>query len=302
MKPWLKNSLSLIITAVVSAVLLWGGDRLTSRWIHSGETERLRQTFGELLPAERFDPLDTTDSKTVTEAFRAIDTDGNTLGYAVTTEVRGYGGSITVHTAFEADGITTRGIRIGKHQETAGYGARITNAQFTDQFATQPTPFFLNSDHPLWKDGVYRAVAEYDESGFRDVVELTIKDGEITVANWDGEPKDGGKSKKELSRAGEYVMTETGLPWHSQAEMLELVLLDKQDPAAIVYDADTGKSDAYSGASIRISPFVKLATEALAQAGGISGTAIDGLSGATASSQAVVDAVNSAAAFLAERR
>jgi len=302
MKPWLKTSLTLVCAAAISAALLWGGDRLTATWIRSGEEKRVQSTFGELLTADRFTAIDTGNSKTVTEAWTALDKSGATVGYAVTTDVRGYGGTITVHTAFDRDGITTRGIRIGKHQETAGYGARITNAQFTDQFASHPTPFYLNGDHTAWKDGVYRAVADYDDAGFRDVVEVTIGHGEITAVNWDGEAKDGGKSKKDLSRAGEYVMTEDGLPWHEQAELLELVLLDKQDPAAIVYNADTGKSDAYSGASIRISPFVKLATEALAQAGGVSGTAIDGLSGATASSRAVVDAVNAAAAFLAERR
>ncbi len=302
MKPWLKNTITLVVAAAVSAALLWSGDRLTAVWLGSQETERVKNTFGDLPDADRFEKMDTADSKTVTEAWTALDKKGDPVGYALTTEVRGYGGIITVHTAFDTDKVTTRSIRIGKHQETAGYGARITNTQFTDQFAEQTSPFYLSGEKVTWKDGTYRAASDYDESGFRDVVEITIGNGEITAVSWDGEAKDGGKTKKELSRAGEYVMTEDGLPWHAQAEILELVLLDKQDPAAIVYNADTGKTDAYSGASIRISPFVKLATEALGQAGGIAGTMIDGLSGATVSSRAVVDAVNAAAAFLAERR
>ena len=77
-------------------------------------------------------------------------------------------------------------------------------------------------------------------------------------------------------------MSQTGLPWHEQAEIMEQVLLEKQDPAAIAYQAGSGKTDAYSGATISVEPFVRLAASALAQATKSSTASVDGVSVNTA--------------------
>ncbi len=300
MKPWMNTLLSLGIAVVVSLALLWGGDRLTTRLQNEQTTEEVKNTFGELLDAAEYRPLDTASSQSITQAWSAVDAKGTVIGYAITAEAEGYAGTIEVHVAVNGDKQTVKGIHIGKHQETPGYGARIVNDQFREQFAGGNTPFALNTNQKsVLKDGTYRAIAkEYDSSGFRDMVELTVEDGEISAVNWDAEQQNGKATKKELSRNGDYVMTEDGLLWHQQAELLERVLLDTQDPSRIVYQPDTGKTDAYAGASIRISPFVKLAEEALNQARGDGGTMIDGISGATTSSRAVIRAVNDAVAFV----
>lgn len=117
------------------------------------------------------------------------------------------------------------------------------------------------------KDGTYKAEsAEFDAStGFKDSVEITVKDGKITEANWDATHKDGGKTKKERSEAGEYDMKNNGLKWHEQAAAMEAALISAQDPAALVV-TDEGKTDAVTGVSIHVSGFVALAAEALAKA------------------------------------
>lgn len=300
MKQSLKTALTLAVVGVLSFGILWGGDRLTHAFIEEQQTAKAAETFGELLNARRFEPLDTASFEEITAAFRGVNDNGNTVGYGVTVTVRGYVDTIEVHAALSADGTVLRGVRIGAHRETAGYGARIETASFLRQFEQVQVPLSLNGASAALKDGTYRvAAAEADDSGFRDVVELTVENGQITAANWDAVRADG-VGKKELSRKGEYVMTPDGLPWHEQAELMEQALLRTQDPAAIVYDAETGKTDAYSGASVRVDPFVKLAALALAKAAGdtASGTPIDGLSGATASSKAVVAAVNTAVQFV----
>lgn len=301
MKGVWKLLISLSLAAAVSAGLLWGGDRLTATWLQKQQDETVRNTFSTLLTADRFEPLTLTDAGAVTEAWRAYTADNQVAGYAVTSVVAGYGGDVEVHTAFSADGTTVKGVRIGAHQETAGYGARIANASFTDQFASRRPPFALSErERTRPRDGQYRAQATgYDSSGFCDTVELTVAGGEITTVNWDAVHRDGGKTKKERSRDGEYVMSETGLPWHEQAEIMERALLEVQDPARIVYQSDTGKTDAYTGATITVTPFVRLSTEALGQAQDTEGSVIDGISGATTSSRAVVTAVNAAATLVA---
>ncbi len=302
MKVWIKTSLSWAITAVASLGLLWGGDRITRQQIEHRDSEQIRERFTELADAERLEGLDTHDSTTVVEAWKAWNKDNEVLGYAVTADVQGFGGRIEVYITVDADRKTVQRLRIGSHQETAGYGARITEDGFTDQFRSQRSPFYLtgNTRKTALRNGTYRAADEvYDSFGFRDVVTLTVSEGRITEVSWDAEQKNGQSGKKALSKAGTYTMSETGLPWHRQAEIMEKALLTLQDPTRIVYDPDTGKTDAYTGATVSVSPFVRLAAEALTMAKSTEGSAIDGVSGATVSSQAVINAVNEAVSFVA---
>ena len=298
MKPILKTVLSLLVIATLSTVLLWGSDALTRSGIQQQQSEKVAGTFAALLPAKRFEPLTSDDDKPILAAYRAYDDAERLMGFAVSVQVQGYVGPITVHVALSPDATTVYGTSIGEHRESIGYGAGITEDTFLKQFSNRTPPFSLSTGGRVLQDGVYRAAAaDFDYNGFRDVVELTVSGHAITAVNWDGEQKNG-KTKKELSRAGEYTMSETGLPWHEQAEIMEQALLKTQDPAALVFEPDTGKTDAYSGATISVEPFVRLAATALAQATASGNTtAIDGVSGATASSTAVVNAVNTAASF-----
>ncbi len=299
MKPLGKDMLSLLIAAVLATGLLWGSDRLTRSLVEKQETEQVAAVFADLLPADRFEALATADSKPIVAAYRALDAQSRLLGFAVTVKVDGYAGPITVHTALSADAATVYGIRIGDHRETVGYGAGITESAFLSQFRNRTPPFSLTDGTRVLQDGVYRAAeTDFDSSGFRDFVEVTVSGQEITAVNWDAEQQNSNETKKSLSRAGEYVMSQTGLPWHEQAEIMEMALLEKQDPSTIVYKADTGKTDAYSGATISVEPFVRLAASALAQATRTGSSAVDGVSGATTSSTAVVNAVNTAATFV----
>ncbi len=298
MNRFWKTSVAFLLTAAVSASLLFVGDKLAST-VPTTDNQA-NPLFSVLLGADRYEPI-TGTADNITHAWRAYQANGNFLGYAVTVTVAGYIDTIEVHTAVASDKATVKGIRIGTHRETDGYGARVAESAFTDGFALRRAPFSLgNSSAASLQDGVYRAAeSNYDASGFRHFVELTVSNREITAVNWDAEQQDGNETKKELSRSGHYRMSDTGLPWHSQAEIMERALLDVQDPSRLVYSPDTGKTDAYTGATVTVSPFVKLASEAFRQAQVTEGTAVDGVSGATASSKAVVAAVNQAVSFVA---
>jgi electron transport complex protein RnfG len=58
---------------------------------------------------------------------------GNLIGYAFLAKGRGYGGNIDVLVGLE-DENTIKGVRIVKHSETPGLGARITEEGFLSQF------------------------------------------------------------------------------------------------------------------------------------------------------------------------
>ena len=115
-------------------------------------------------------------------------------------------------------------------------------------------------------DGTYSwQSADFDDSGYKDVVSLTVKGGKITEAEWDALDKDG-IGKKQISRDGQYKMTEDGPIWAEQSEALCAYVVKNQSAEGLV-NAE-GKCDAIASVSIHVSNFVKGVEECMMQASG----------------------------------
>ncbi len=115
-----------------------------------------------------------------------------------------------------------------------------------------------------WKDGTYSYESpEFDENGFKDQVEMTIKGNTITSLTWDCLKEDGTK-KSQLSMEGKYVMTENGPKWHEQAEAVVNYVLDHQGVEGLVNKE--GYSDSIASVSINLSGFVNGVKDCLSQA------------------------------------
>lgn len=68
-----------------------------------------------------------------TDGITEVQRGGNVVGYCVELTTKGYGGDITMMVGFDAE-LKVLGVRIISHSETPGLGAKIENADFTDQF------------------------------------------------------------------------------------------------------------------------------------------------------------------------
>lgn len=321
MKMWGKTVLNLLIVGVVSVGLLWGMNMVSETLAVRQEEQAVREDFAGLLEAERYETMDTRDAEGIVSAYRALDASGAVIGYAVTVQVKGYGGDMEVRAALSPDASQFIGLRVGRNSETMGYGSRVTEEAFYRQFTALAAPAsvggYTGIDEPgdtsappaqtVWADGEYRVQKpEYDNAGYRAFVELTISGGKITAVSWDADKRDSDSTKKAESLAGRYVMTEDGPGWHEQAQTMENALLTAQDPAKLVYNEADGKTDAYAGVSVAVGEFVELASQALAEAAGRDNTVtvpgdsgtVDAVSGATVSSKAVVRAANLAYRFV----
>jgi major membrane immunogen (membrane-anchored lipoprotein) len=118
------------------------------------------------------------------------------------------------------------------------------------------------------EDGIYEAQEEDfdDNSGWKNIVTIEVKDGKIVDAKWNGIHKDGGDDKVTKSINGEYGMVEHGnanAEWHEQAALVEAYLLEVQDPTDIKYSNEEGNTDAITGATIHVKEFFDLAIQAL---------------------------------------
>lgn len=321
MKTLGKTVRNLLIVGVASVGLLWGMDKVSGTLAVRQEEQAVRENFSGLLEAQRYEAMDAGDAEGIVSAYRALDESGAVIGYAVTVQVKGYGGDLEVKTALSPDASRFIGLRVGRNSETMGYGSRVTEEAFYGQFTALAAPAsvggYTGIDEPgdtsappvqtVWADGEYRAQKpDYDGAGYRAFVELTISGGKITAVNWDADKRDSDSTKKAESLAGRYVMTEDGPGWHEQAQTMENALLSVQDPAKLVYNEADGKTDAYAGVSVSVGEFVELAAQALAEAAGQDNTVavpgdggtVDAVSGATVSSKAVVRAANLAYRFV----
>jgi major membrane immunogen (membrane-anchored lipoprotein) len=121
---------------------------------------------------------------------------------------------------------------------------------------------------PYSKDGWYYAEqAEFDaQSGWKDTILVTVVNGSIVDAVWNGISKDKAKKSKIVESAtGKYNMVKFGkakAEWHEQAAKAEAALVKANDPTKIAVKSD-GSTDAVSGVSIHVSGFLKLASDAL---------------------------------------
>jgi major membrane immunogen (membrane-anchored lipoprotein) len=117
-----------------------------------------------------------------------------------------------------------------------------------------------------YTDGTYAASADEFENGWKEQVSLFVSNGNIVSVNWTAVNPDG-EDKKQASATGEYGMYENGgasAPWYEQAEKAEAYLLSTQDPTKITYKDDAGHTDDIAGASVHVSSFFELVSQALA--------------------------------------
>ena len=126
---------------------------------------------------------------------------------------------------------------------------------------------------PSYNDGIYFAQeTEYPGSGWKYFVIITVNDGKISDAYWGGTNIQPQGDKRVLSENKKYGMVKFGGAasyWYEQAEAAEAWLLENQDPAAMEYSDDEGrtsllKTDGGAGVSVHVIEFFKLAEEALA--------------------------------------
>lgn len=108
----------------------------------------------------------------------------------------------------------------------------------------------------------YAEDANFDKSGWKNSVLITIVNGTIVDVVWNGISKDPkGASKFVQSQKGTYKMNAKNGEWYVQADRVEKAIVAAGDPSKIAVKAN-GDTDAISGVSISV-PVIALAVQAL---------------------------------------
>jgi major membrane immunogen (membrane-anchored lipoprotein) len=172
--------------------------------------------------------------------------------------------------AVEAYLVQTQDVSFNKYKNAAGNTDAITGASMTvkDFFdlAAKAVAAGPVAKGNYAKDGwFFASAADFDKAGWKGNVLVTVVNGTIVDAVWNGISKDPKKKAKIIdSETGGYGMGKVAKQgeWHIQAARAADALVREQDPAKIVLKKD-GKTDAVTGVSITVSEFYTLAAEAL---------------------------------------
>lgn len=272
----------------------------------------------------------------IVSAREITDDSGAVTGYAVVSEAKGFAPKpVTWEVVFESDAKTIKEVNVVSHTETPGYGALMEEDSFLSQFEGISAPIYLTGKAPVaeagdtgqeaspdaansLQDGIYRVEEEEaDNKGFLYMLTIKVENGNITSLVFDSMNREG-EYKSYLSSVGEYVMTDDGLTWKEQADALANYVLDNQSIEGLTID-ENGKTDVVAGVSISIGNFIDLAEKALIMAASGEGAEstgsdqasgqgvasgdvgeIDGISGATVTTDAILSLVNNAYKFISE--
>lgn len=209
-------------------------------------------------------------------------------GYAVQQVVQGYAGPVEVITGVMEDG-TLSGIQVGGRdfKETEGLGAKAKDASFTNQFKGKKAPVTLgqNIDAIAGATVTSQAVVDAVNQSFDRIAQLTGVSLQPSKTAIPEPPSADGSTTANASAMGYGGPVLVRLTLDDQGKISALDIggarfAETQGVGSKVRD------EGFAQAFIGLTPPLKL------------GEDVDAVSGATISSQAVVDAVNEAAAFL----
>ena len=154
MKKILKDALVLFCITLIAGVALATVYAVTKEPIAAAElaarAEAYRAVFADAADFAADDTVDAAvknsaeicnaagfDGVTVSDALYAVDASGKRIGYVMTVNGKGYGGTIQFTMGITAEN-TISGISVLSHSETAGLGAKCTDEAFAGQYAGKP--------------------------------------------------------------------------------------------------------------------------------------------------------------------
>ena len=135
MSNWNKIFKPIVVLCVICVVItgaLAATNSATAPVIAEAKAEAERLARTELLPeADDFAPVEGIEVENVSDVYAA----NNGAGYVITSTSKGYGGTITVMSAFTPDG-TLKQIKVTDASETPGFGSNVTdNKSYWERYA-----------------------------------------------------------------------------------------------------------------------------------------------------------------------
>lgn len=127
-------AIKLLVICVVCAFLLGICSEITKEPISAQTLKTQQDAMSAVLPNCTFEEIkDAPLSDSVKAVHKAKDGSGNPAGFVVSCQVSSFGGALDMMVGVDKDGNIT-GLRVLKHSDTPGLGAKSTEPEFYEQF------------------------------------------------------------------------------------------------------------------------------------------------------------------------
>lgn len=132
----IKPTLVLGVICLVTALLLALVNQVTSAVIQQQELEKQIKAKQMVMPlgisfeTQEFPAADGSESFTFD---KALDANGELIGYVFKTSSQGYGGPVVLNIGIDTEGLIT-GVKTLELSETPNIGMKVAEPEFTDQF------------------------------------------------------------------------------------------------------------------------------------------------------------------------
>lgn len=148
-----RGVMPVVILTVIAMVCVAALAFVSSITQDARDQQELEASFAiqlELFPeAAEFEQISLTavesEFPNVSQIVEAIDSSGNSLGYVITAEGSGYGGTLPATVGYDTDGNIV-GVRLDVSAETAGYGQNAGKPEFYEQFSLYNSSQMLTAD------------------------------------------------------------------------------------------------------------------------------------------------------------
>ncbi len=281
---------TLTIIAVIAAVVLAATNQLTKGPIAEHEMAALKETFGTVMPAESYEQVELDAAYTddgVDSLYKALDADGNLVGYCVKAAKTGYANSVAVTLGVNTDG-TVAACVVGdtNFQETETLGGRWKKEENLEQFKSLSAVDGGNIEALSGATVTSKAVLGATNAALKCVAEVALNAGQTTEVAF-GESK-ATTTASQPALTGE-VHTASAKGFASDVTV-SVTLDDANTVTGIRIDA----SGETAGFGQRTMEDADYQAQFIGKTLPLQDGDVDVLSGATFTSNAVVEAVNAA--------
>lgn len=127
--------LKLFLITAISAMLLAVLNDVTAPIVAQNTKDKQEESMRNVInQAESFEQILILDYEDFDgEIYKGLNSNGDTIGYAVMTSSNGYGGEISLAVGVDNEFKVT-GVDVISHSETPGLGANCTNTEFKNKF------------------------------------------------------------------------------------------------------------------------------------------------------------------------
>ena len=272
-KKYMRDMVPLVVICLISALLLASFNLLTKDPIEQNSKLAAEQTRTRMLStAASFEAMEVAEGSNMDSVYQGLDASGEPVGYVIQTTVNGYGGEVVVTLGMDMDGVIT-GVDVGgeNFSETPGLGALAKEPKFTQQYIGKTVPLTLVKGNEPKGDNTIDAISGATRTS-------SAVNGGINLAGKYISDLSGGGSPNTASAQGFGGPVAVTLELDANGAISSITIGDDYFNETEGY-GKKALEDSFSSQFIGMTPPLELSD-------------IDTISGATVTSAAVVNAIN----------